>query len=71
MNSTTSCRRREKPPQADQQGIWNQCFDILAEQVPLYPLFHRELATGYQTDKIAGFEPIATTGLVFLGASCK
>ena len=56
---------------SDQQGIWNQCFDILAEQVPLYPLFHRELATGYQADKIAGFEPIATTGLVFLGASCK
>ncbi len=70
MNSTTSCRRREKPPQAISR-VWNQCFDILAEQVPLYPLFHRELATGYQADKIAGFEPIATTGLVFLGASCK
>ena len=54
-----------------QQELWNKCFDILAEQVPLYPLFHRELATGYQPDKIAGFEPIATTGLVFLGASNK
>ena len=52
-----------------QQELWNQCFDILAEQVPLYPLFHRELATGYQGGMITGFEPIATTGLVFLGAS--
>ena len=23
----------------DQQNLWNQCFDLLAEQVPLYPLF--------------------------------
>ena len=54
-----------------QQELWNQCFDLLSEQVPLYPLFHRELATGYQAGTIAGFEPIATTGLVFLGASAK
>ena len=55
----------------EQQQLWNQCFDILAEQVPLYPLFHRELATGYWSDMIEGFEPIATTGLVFIGASVK
>lgn len=56
---------------SEQQQIWNQCFDIIAEQVPLYALFHRELATGYQDSKISGFEPIGTTGLVFLGASAK
>ena len=56
---------------SQQQEIWNQCFDLLAEQVPLYPLFHRELATGYQAATITGFEPIATTGLVFLDASAK
>lgn len=55
----------------DQQQIWNQCFDLLAEQVPLYPLFHRQLATGYQADMIEGFAPIATTGLTFIGASVK
>ncbi len=54
---------------SEQQDLWNQCFDIIAEEAPLYPLFHRELATGYQADKIEGFEPIATTGLVFLGAT--
>ncbi|MBQ9001344.1 MAG: ABC transporter substrate-binding protein [Eggerthellaceae bacterium] len=52
-----------------QQELWNQCFDLIAENVPLYALFHRELATGYQQKKIKGFEPISTTGLVFLGAS--
>ena len=55
----------------EQQELWNQCFDILAEEVPLYPLFHRELATGWHDTMIEGFEPIATTGLVFLGASVK
>ena len=44
---------------------------FLAEQVPLYPLFHRQIATGYQESMISGFKPIATTGLVFLGASPK
>lgn len=55
----------------EQQELWNKCFDLLAEEVPLYPLFHRELATGYQETQITGFEPIATTGLVFLGASVR
>lgn len=62
---------REEADAKKQQDLWNQCFDILAEQVPLYPLFHRAVATGYQSDKITGFQPIATTGLVFLGASVK
>ena len=36
----------------EQQELWNKCFDLLAEEVPLYPLFHRELATGYQLSLI-------------------
>lgn len=55
----------------EQQELWNKCFDLLSEEVPLYPLFHRAVATGYQETQITGFEPIATTGLVFLGASAK
>ena len=62
---------REATDEKTQQETWNKCFDLLAEEVPLYPLFHRELATGYQAEQITGFEPIATTGLVFLGASVK
>ncbi|WP_080803120.1 ABC transporter substrate-binding protein [Arabiibacter massiliensis] len=60
---------REATDAKKQQEIWNQCFDLLSEEVPLYPLFHRELATGYQSSMISGYKPIATTGLVFLGAS--
>ena len=54
---------------ADQQNAWNECFDILADEVPLYALFHRELATGWQPTLISGFEPIGTTGLIFLESS--
>ncbi len=60
---------REESDSKAQQILWNQCFDIIAEYCPLYPLFHREVATGYWEDKISGFKPIATTGLVFIDAS--
>ncbi len=60
---------RESTDSEEQQEIWNQCFDIIAEEVPLYPLFHCQIATAYMEDKIENFEPISTTGLVFLGAT--
>lgn len=52
----------------EQQELWNQCFDIIAEEVPIYALFHRQTGTGWQSASITGFEPIGTTGLVFIGA---
>lgn len=60
---------RESADASAQQELWNKCFDILADEVPLYALFHREIATGYIAEKLDGFAPIATTGLVFLGAT--
>ena len=60
---------REESDATAQQELWNQCFDIIAENVPLYALFHRETATGYNAEKIDGFSAIPTTGLMFLGAT--
>lgn len=60
---------REEADPKKQQEIWNKCFDIVAEQVPLYPLFHREISTGYIAEKLEDFAPISTTGLVFLGTT--
>ena len=54
-----------------QQEEWNKAFDLLSEEVPLYPLFHRKVTTAYYADKIEGFKPIGTTGLSFLDASVK
>ncbi len=61
----------ESSDSKEQQSEWNKCFDLLAEQCPLYPLFHRKMATGYYETKITGYTPIGTTGLNFIGASTK
>lgn len=53
----------------ERQELWNQCFDIIADEVPLYGLFHRKLATGWQPNAIKGFRPINVPGLDFLGCT--
>ncbi len=50
-----------------QQGKWNAAFDLLSEQVPLYPLFHRQLPTAWDADRLVGFAPVPTTGISLLG----
>lgn len=54
-----------------QQDQWNQCFDLLAEQVPLYPLFHRQMPTAYYENMVSNFKAISTTGIDLLGAQPK
>ncbi|MHA6370724.1 ABC transporter substrate-binding protein, partial [Actinotignum schaalii] len=51
-----------------QQQEWNKAFDLVAEEVPLYPLFHRQMLTAYYPDKVTNFSPISTTGLDFINA---
>lgn len=53
----------------EQQELWNQAFDVISTEVPLYPLFHRQIVTAYYPDQIANYTPIGTTGLNFIGAS--
>ncbi|WP_270356331.1 ABC transporter substrate-binding protein [Adlercreutzia equolifaciens] len=60
---------RSKPSEDEQQPLWNQCFDIIATEVPLYPLFHRETATAWWTAQLDDYDPISATGLNFLGTT--
>lgn len=55
----------------EQQALWNKAFDLLSEQVPLYPLFHRQLPTAWDAEQLEGFVPVPTTGLSFLGVGVK
>ncbi|WJY68232.1 ABC transporter substrate-binding protein [Corynebacterium auris] len=48
---------------AEQQEKWNEALDLLSEEVPLYPLFHRTMITAYDPSAVEGFRPIGTTGL--------
>ena len=48
---------------ANQQALWQECLDLISEQVPLYPLFHRVVSTGYYADQLDGFNSIGTTSI--------
>lgn len=56
---------------AEQQAKWNEAFDLLSENVPLYPLFHRQLPTAWDPEQLEGFAPVPTTGLSFLDVGVK
>lgn len=60
---------RSKTSEDEQQPLWNQCFDIIAAEVPLYPLFHRKTATAWWTAQLDDYDPISATGLNFLGTT--
>ncbi len=51
-----------------QQQAWNKCYDLIAEEVPLYPLMHKSVTTAWWPEKVQGFKPVSTTGLYFLDA---
>jgi peptide/nickel transport system substrate-binding protein len=55
----------------DQQLKWNEAFDLISEQVPLYPLLHRQLPTAWSEDELENFRPVPTTGLSFLDVGVK
>ncbi|MDO5656722.1 MAG: ABC transporter substrate-binding protein [Paracoccus sp. (in: a-proteobacteria)] len=54
-----------------QQEKWNEAFDLLSEQVPLYPLFHRQLPTAWNAEVLEGFAPVPTTGLSLLDVGVR
>ena len=49
-----------------QVAKWQEIFDKLSEDVPLYPIFHRKTPTAYDSQTLSGFKPIALTGLSFV-----
>ncbi|MEV4837387.1 ABC transporter substrate-binding protein [Nonomuraea sp. NPDC049486] len=51
---------------AEQKKLWGQAVDLVAEEVPLYPILHRKLPTAWDEKALTGFQPIPTTGLSFL-----
>lgn len=49
--------------------LWGKAIDLVSAQVPLYPIFHRKLATAWNDEALTGFRPLPTTGLSFLDTS--
>ena len=52
-------------------AAWKEVVDIVSREVPLYPILHRKLPTGWNKDALDGFQPLPTTGLSFLGVGRK
>ncbi|OTA25966.1 ABC transporter substrate-binding protein [Alloscardovia macacae] len=45
---------------------WNDAMDLLSEEVPLYPLFHRQLTTAVRKGVFKDYKAGGTVGLFFL-----
>lgn len=58
----------QETDESKQQEIWNETFDVLSDEVPLYPLFHRKAPSAWDNNTLVDFKPIPVTGLYFLGA---
>ncbi len=50
----------------ERQAKWNEAFDVLSEEVPLYPLFHRKLTTAVKEGVFSEYDPLGCTGLNFV-----
>ncbi|MEV7603813.1 ABC transporter substrate-binding protein [Paenarthrobacter sp. NPDC089322] len=43
-----------------------EIVDLVSDEVPLYPIFHRQLPSAWDEKKLSGFQPLPTTGLSFV-----
>ncbi len=53
------------------KGKWAEALDLISEEAPLFPLFHRTMITGFNMDKLDNVDGIGTTGLELVGATVK
>ncbi len=52
---------------ADSKKIVGEIVDLVSEELPLYPIFHRRLPTAWDEKSLTGFQPLPTTGVSFIG----
>ncbi|WP_427005001.1 ABC transporter substrate-binding protein [Pseudarthrobacter sp. H2] len=53
--------------QADAKKLTGDIVDLVSEELPLYPIFHRQLPSAWDAKKLSGFKPLPTTGVSFIG----
>ncbi|MFW0774192.1 ABC transporter substrate-binding protein [Paenarthrobacter nitroguajacolicus] len=46
--------------------IVGEIVDMVSDEVPLYPILHRQLPSAWDEKKLSGFQPLPTTGLSFI-----
>ncbi|MEO5778525.1 ABC transporter substrate-binding protein [Arthrobacter oryzae] len=51
----------------ESKKIVGEIVDLVSEELPLYPIFHRRLPTAWEEKNLTGFQPLPTTGMSFIG----
>ncbi|WP_258190791.1 ABC transporter substrate-binding protein [Arthrobacter sp. PAMC25284] len=51
----------------ESKKIVGEIVDLVSEELPLYPIFHRRLPTAWKEKNLTGFQPLPTTGMSFIG----
>lgn len=62
---------REAADESAQRKLWEECFAIIAEQAPLWPVAFLDAGTAWRAGDLRGFEPLTTDGVDFLGVSLR
>lgn len=52
---------------ADAKTVTGEIVDLISDEVPLYPVLHRQLPTAWDSKKLNGYRPLPTTGVSFIG----
>lgn len=63
QNSLQEARTSTGQKQTD---AWNNAQEIIADQVPMYPLLHRKIITAYNSNTVKGYEGNISSGLYML-----
>lgn len=56
---------------AESKKAWTEAINIIAAEVPLYPIVHRKLPSAWDATALEGYKPLPTTGLSFIGVGRK
>lgn len=56
-----------KASKSDAKKLTGDIVDLVSEELPLYPMFHRQLPSAWNAKKLSGFKPLPTTGVSFIG----
>ncbi|MFS0718581.1 ABC transporter substrate-binding protein [Arthrobacter sp. 1P04PC] len=56
-----------KASKSEAKKLTGDIVDLVSEEVPLYPMFHRQLPSAWNAKKLSGFKPLPTTGVSFIG----
>lgn len=50
----------------EQVAKWQEAFEAIAKEIPLYPLFHRKNPMAWNSETLSGYRPVNFPGVAFI-----